>query len=130
VDSLTEMRSILDLLDELRWAINETPRKRLHVASDSAPWISVSVGNTGLSDHVTVVPDPACEHLDQGWVENLTIEQWAQMRALVGQAVTVEDARIGSIRGTLRALDHRTAEVDLGGGDVRYLMWITVTSRA
>jgi hypothetical protein len=115
-----------DLLDRLKAAVADKPPFRLHVNPDSAMWISISVRNTGLGDHVQVVPDPACPEQGKGWIEELSTEQWGQMQALIGELVTVTDARLGVLTGKLLTLDHREARLDLGDGDVRYLFWITV----
>lgn len=116
-----------DLLDELRRSAAELPRWRLHVHPDSAMWISISVQGTGLSPYVRVVPDPDCREVGKGWIETLTVDQWRELRAQVGHLVVVETAELGALAGTLRALDHSVAQVDLGDGDIRYLPWITVT---
>jgi hypothetical protein len=126
IDMTVIQESNSDLLDRLRDAVADKPRLRLHVNPDSAMWISISVQSTGLSEHVLVVPDPACPEVGKGWIEELSTVQWREMRALVGQRVTVTDARLGTLSGTLLALDHREARLDLGDGDVRYLFWITV----
>jgi hypothetical protein len=115
-----------ELLDRLKAAVTDKPRLRLHVHPEAAVWISISVRNTGLSEQVQVVPDPACPEQGKGWIEELSVEQWRQMRALVGGPAIVSDARLGALAGTLLSLNHREAQLDLGGGDVRYLHWITV----
>lgn len=127
----TTHRDNSDLLSELRAAVAERPRLRLHVHPESAMWISMSVQNTGLSEHVEVVPDPACSEVGKGWIERLTTAQWREMLALVGHRATVtaswpEALQGTSLDGVLLALDHGEARLDLGGGDIRYLPWISV----
>lgn len=118
-----------ELLDRLKLMVADTPRLRLHVSPGSAMWIAVGVRNLGLDGHVQVVPDPDCPDPGLGWIEELSAQQWREIRAMVGQTVTVTDARLGALTGTLLTLDHREARVDLGEGDVRYLHWISIESR-
>lgn len=89
-------------------------------------WIAIGVQNTGMSEHVQVVGDPACPEVGKGWIQPLTAEQWRELRALVGQQVTVSTADLGTMSGTLLALGDKEARLDLGDGDVRYLAWLTV----
>jgi hypothetical protein len=119
-------RSNPNLLDELRAAVAAMPRKRLHVHPDAAMWMVLSVGHARLSEHVQVVSDPACTDVGRGWIENLTVDQWRRLRSLVGQQVILESSELGIMRGELLRLDHRTAMIDVGGQDVRYLSWITI----
>jgi hypothetical protein len=98
----------------------------LHVHPDAAVWTSIGVGNLGLSEHVQVVVDPDSPQVGLGRIEELTRQQWRQLRALVGSRVTVTDARLGALTGRLLSLTHGEAQLDLGEGDIRYLMWITV----
>lgn len=115
-----------ELLDELRRSVAELPRRRLHVHPGSAMWMSVGVQGTGLSPYVQVVPDPQCQEHGKGWIETITVDQWRELRALVGRTVVVQDATLGVLTGTLLTLDHAEARLDLGDSDVRYLRWITV----
>jgi hypothetical protein len=115
-----------DLLEYLRTAVDNRPRWRLHVHPEAAFWLAISVQNTGLSEDVRIVSDPACQEVGKGWLETLTVDQWLQLRALVGQQVTVTSVALGVSVGTLLALDHVEARIDLGGGDIRYLDWLTV----
>jgi hypothetical protein len=119
-------RSNSELLNELRAALADQPRSRLHVHPEAAMWIAVSVRNTGLGEHVQVVPDPACCDVGQGWIETMNADQWRALRALVGQWVTVSTADLGNLTGTLLGLDHHEARLDLGAGDVRYLPWLAI----
>jgi hypothetical protein len=121
-----EHRSNSDLLDDLRAEVKDSPRRRLHVHPDSAVWIMIGVQNTGLSHHVQVVADPECREVGKGWIEALTVERWRDMRALAGRQVTVKTCELGALTGTLLALDHGEARLDLGDGDIRYLPWIEV----
>jgi hypothetical protein len=122
----TEQRSNSDLLAELRQGVLDLPRQRLHVHPESAMWISISVQQTGLSPYVQVVPDPACPEIGKGWIEEQTTERWRELRSIVGQRATVRSEALGALTGVLLALDHAQARLDLGGGDVRYLRWITI----
>lgn len=127
-----EYRSNHELLSELCAEVLDVPRRRLHVHPESAMWISIAVQNMGLSPHVQVVRDPDCREAGRGWVETLTVEQWQTMRALVGERVRVKaswpEMLAGAwLQGALLALDHGEAQLDLGGGDIRYLQWIEVT---
>ncbi len=122
----TEHRSNNDLLTELRAAVDNRPRWRLHVHPDSAMWIAISVQSTGLSEHVQVVRDPGCPEEGLGWIETLSTEQWRAMRALVGQRVAVETYELGTLTGTLLSLKHNEARLDLGDNDIRYLPWISI----
>ncbi len=122
----TELRSNSELLEGLRDHVQGLPRHRLHVHPGDAMWIAISVQQTGLSPYVQVVPDPACPELGKGWVEEQTAEQWRQLRCLVGQRVTIRSEPLGTLTGVLLKLDHHQAELDLGGGDVRYLRWIAI----
>lgn len=122
----TQLRPTLDLLSDLRAAVDDRPRWRLHVHPDSAMWITIGVQNAGMAAYVRVVGDPACAEIGKGWIETLTVDQWRKLRALVGQQVTVSTAPLGTLSGTLLALDDKEARLDLGDGDVRYLPWITV----
>lgn len=124
--ALPQHQSNSELLDQIRSAVDDRPRYRLHVHPDAAMWISIGAQNTGLSPHVQVVPDPACREVGKGWIEILTVEQWRRLRGLVGQRVTVTTANLGALTGDLLALDHSEAQLDLGGDDIRYLTWITV----
>lgn len=119
-------RPTSDLLSELRQAVKDLPRLRLHVHPDSAMWIAISVQNTGMSPYVQVVPDVDCPELGRGWVETLTVDQWREMRSLVGQLATVTDHRLGALTGTLLSLDHDEAKLDLGADDVRFLRWVAI----
>lgn len=119
-------RSTSDLLDELREEVADQPWWRLHVRSSSAMWIAISVENMGLSGHVRVVADPACRDAGRGWVEVVTAERWRALRGLVGQRVVVATAELGRLTGVLVELERGEARLDLGGGDLRYLPWLTV----
>lgn len=123
-----ETQSNSDLLAQLKAAVADIPRHRLHVNPDSAMWISISVQNTNLSAHVQVVPDPDCTEAGQGWIETLTVDEWRAMRALIGQRVTMKTDSLGTLTGVLLALDHSEARIDLGDDDVRYPRWITIES--
>lgn len=121
-----DTRANSELLDELRAAVADQPRSRLHVHPGAAMWIAISVRNTGLDEHVQVVADPACHDAGRGWIETVSVEQWRAVRALVGHRVTVSTADLGDLTGTLLALDHHEARLDLGDGDVRYLPWLAI----
>jgi hypothetical protein len=121
-----QYRPNLELLDDLREAVAARPRWRLHVHPDAAMWISIGVGNTGMSEHVRVVPDNDCPEAGKGWIETVTAERWRELQALTGQPVTVTTATLGPLTGTLLALDDTEARLDVGGGDLRYLPWISV----
>lgn len=121
-----ETRSNSDLLDELRSAVADRPRWRLHVHPEALMWIAISVHNTGLTEHVQVVADPGCRDIGQGWIETFSVEQWRALRALVGRQVSVSTADLGGLTGELLSLDHAEARLDLGDGDVRYLPWLTI----
>lgn len=124
--ALEDHQSNSDLLAQLKAAVADTPRHRLHVRPDDAMWIAISVQSTGLSPHVQVVEDPQCQDAGQGWIETLTVAQWREKLAMVGRRVTVRCARLGELTGELLALDHGEARLDLGDGDIRYLPWITI----
>lgn len=126
----TVSRSNSDLLDELRRKVLDLPRQRLHVHPESAMWISMSVQHAGLSPHVHVVADPECLEVGKGWIEQQTAEQWRELRSMVGQQVEVQAETLGALSGVLLALDHGEARLDLGGGDVRYLRWISIVPTA
>ncbi len=123
-----DLRPTSDLLAELRDQARFKPKLRLHVNPDSAMWIMVSVQNTGLSDEVAVIPDPAVEPAGRGWIEEIPPDRWRQMLGWVGtgQRVHVTDAQLGRITGTLVSLDDREAVVDLGDDDQRYVYWASI----
>jgi hypothetical protein len=128
--SVDDQRSNEQLLNWLIAAKADVPRWRLHIHPRSAIWISLSVQHHGLGQFVEVVPDRACRDLGRGWVEALTAEQWRAMRDLVGTRVEVFTPDLGRLVGTLVALDHAEARLDLGDGDVRYLTWLSVQPAA
>lgn len=121
-------RSNLELLNELQALVADRPRFRLHVHPESAVTLMISVQYKTLSEHVQVVQDPACTDRGQGFIEEVTAEQWRYWRLLVGRRVVVASSELGTVTGTLLELDHRTATVDLGDNDTRYLSWITIAA--
>lgn len=128
---MPELRPVYDLLRELKRRIEDKPRFRLHVHPDSAMWLGIAVSNSNLERHVTVVPDPDVSKASEGWVEDLSAEQWAALRALVGQRVRVRAHR--SIEGSdheigpLIVLTDNEAIVGAGdNGSQFYLRWISV----
>ncbi len=126
---MPDLQANSDLLAQLRADVDAIPRLRFHTHPDSAMWMQISLGHLKLLEYVQIVADPACTDLGLGFIERITVEQWQAMRALVGHRVLIDAERLGLLTGTLVALTHDEARVDVGTPDkpdLRYLRWIRI----